>query len=84
MIVEGILKFFLGLLKLLVSLLPSIEIPDNFLSSLGDVAELLSYVSIFLPLGTIVSCLAVIFTLQNAKFFLSIFNFIVKKIPGFG
>lgn len=82
MIIELLLKFLFGIVDSLINLIPTITLPDSFVNGLSDVAYLISVISYFLPFKTIVLCLSVIFILQNAKFFVSVFNFIVRKIPG--
>lgn len=82
MIIELLLKFLFSIVETLIDLIPTITLPESFVNGLSDCAYLISVMSYFLPLKTIALCLSVIFILQNAKFFVSIFNFIVRKIPG--
>lgn len=82
MILEMLLRLVFGVVETLINLIPTITIPQPFLDAFGDVAELISYMAYFLPLKTVGICLTVIFVLQNAKFFISVFNFVIRKIPG--
>lgn len=81
MLVEALLKLVFGLVDLLVSLIPTIELPDEFLLGMEDVAAFVAQLSYVLPVDTFLLCLSVIFILQNARLFVSVFNFIIRKIP---
>lgn len=81
MLIESLLGVVFGLIDFLISLIPTIELPDEFFSSLDDLASLVSGMSYVLPVDTFLMCLSVIFILQSARLFVSIFNFIVRKIP---
>lgn len=81
MILEALLKLIFGLIDLLVSAIPTITLPTNFLTAMEDVSSFINELSYVLPVNTFLMCLTVIFTLQNARLFVSIFNFIIRKIP---
>lgn len=81
MILEGIVRLFFGLANMLLSFIPKIEAPEGLLSLAGDAAALFSYASYFLPLPTIAICLTTIFVIDNIKLIVSIFNWIISKIP---
>lgn len=82
MILQLLFETIFGLINTLINLIPTITLPESFTVGMSDVAELVSVMSYFLPLGTLTLCLSVIFILQNARFIVSIFNFIIRKIPG--
>ncbi|MEK5234096.1 hypothetical protein MHB42_20620 [Lysinibacillus sp. FSL K6-0232] len=81
MILELVIRLFFGIVTLLLSLIPKIELPQNFLSFMGDASYLISFASYFLPIPTILACIAVIFVVDNIKLLMSIFNWIISKIP---
>lgn len=80
MIVELLFGLILGLVDLILSLIPSINL--NF--SMPDTTffrEMLGFADYFFPVGTMISCIGVIIAVQNIGFILKIFNYIWKKIP---
>lgn len=80
MIIELLTGLIFGLVDLLFSVVPSVEI--NF--SMPDTTffrEMLGLADYFFPVGTMIACIAVIISVQNINFILKIFNFIYKKIP---
>ena len=81
MILEGLIRLFFGLVDLVISLIPKITLPDNLSGMLADVTYLFSFATYFLPVGTITACLGIIFMVDNVKFLMSIFNWIISKIP---
>lgn len=81
MIIEGLIKLLFGVVNMLLSLIPKIELPDGFISLFDDSVYLLSFATYFLPVQTILTCLTVIFIVDNVKLFVSIFNWIISKIP---
>lgn len=83
MIIELLYKLIFGLADLLLSVLPSIDL--NFdLPDTTFFREMLGLADYFFPVGTLVAALGVIITVQNAQFFVKIFNWIIKKIPFIG
>ena len=81
MILELIAKLFFGLVHMIMALIPKIELPEGFMSLFDDVSFLFSFATYFLPVGTILACLSAIFIVDNIKFIVSIFNWIISKIP---
>lgn len=47
-------------------------------------ADLMSYGFYFVPVGTFITCLAVIIAVQNAELAWNIFNWLLRRIPGQG
>lgn len=84
MITESIFSFLFEIIKVLINLIPTIELPDGFSLALGSVSNLIDMFSYVLPINTFLICLSVFFVLNNIKLFISIFNFIIRKIPGLG
>lgn len=81
MILEALLRLFLSIADTLVSLIPTVTLPDGLLSGISDVTYVTSQFGYFLPIGTLMICLTFIFLLDNIKFVINLFNFIVRKIP---
>lgn len=81
MLLEALLRLIFGLVDLLVSLIPTIDLPDEFFVGMEDVSAFVGQLSYVLPVNTFLMCLSVIFVLQNARLFVSVFNFIIRKIP---
>lgn len=81
MILEALLKLIFGLVDLLVAAIPTIELPQEFFLGMEDVTAFVAELSYVLPVNTFLMCLSVIFILQNARLLVSIFNFIIRKIP---
>lgn len=81
MILELLINLFFGIVKLLLSLIPKIELPQGFIGFFGDASYLISFASYFLPISTILACIGVIFIVDNIKLLMSIFNWIISKIP---
>ena len=81
MILKLLITLFFGLASFLLNLIPKVELPEGFTSLFGDVSYFISFGSYFLPIPTILICLAVIFIVDNIKLLVSIFNWIISKIP---
>ena len=81
MIAETIMTVVFGIGKFILSLIPGIELGASFTGLFDDVSFLLSFATYFLPVGTILACLSAIFVVDNIKFIISIFNWIISKIP---
>lgn len=83
MIIELFFKLIISLVDILISIIPSIDIniemPDT-----TWFREMLGLADYFFPIGTLISVLGVIIAVQNAQFFIKIFNWIIKRIPFFG
>lgn len=82
MILELLIRLFFGLINLIIAMLPQIKMPDGLSGMLADATFLFSFATYFLPVGTILSCLGFIFLVDNVKFLMSVFNWIISKIPG--
>ena len=81
MILEAIIGLIFLLITGLMQLIPAITLPAGFIALLDDVRFLLEGANYFIPIPTIVICLGLIFLVDNVKFFVSIFNWIIAKIP---
>lgn len=82
MLTESILSLLFGIINLLISLIPKIELPSGFIAGIEQSRFILDLASYFLPMGTFFTCFSVFLVLNNARLIVSIFNFIVRKIPG--
>lgn len=81
MIFEMLIKLIFGVVNVLLALIPKIEAPQGLIGLAGDASTLIGYAAYFLPLPTIVICLTTIFVIDNIKLIVSIFNWIISKIP---
>ena len=81
MIIEGTCMLVFGVIILLMDLIPSITLPEGFAVILDDIRFLISSANYFIPIPTVLVCLTTIFLVDNVKFLMSIFNWIISKIP---
>lgn len=80
MILEALLRMVFGLLETMINIIPVIDL--SFDIRLGALEPVLKYLGYVLPMTDVMICLTVFLVLDNAKFFIQIFNFIIRKIPG--
>lgn len=78
MIVELILDSFYGLVSVILTPVSFVLAP---LGSMGGLIELLSYASIFVPVGTLGICLGIWIAFQGVRFTISFANWLIAKIP---
>ena len=81
MIIEVLVGLIFSLINGLMELIPAITLPAGFVALLDDVRFLLEGANYFVPIPTVMICLGLIFLVDNVKFFVSIFNWIIAKIP---
>lgn len=81
MILEMIISLIFGIVELLVSIIPDINLSAGFMESIQSVSVVVTYMSYVLPMGTMALCVGVFITLSNIKFVIGIFNFVIRKIP---
>ena len=81
MILEAILYPIFVLLKVFVLLIPTINVQTILNTGIADFVIMISRVSYFLPVGYTFVCLGIIFSFDNFKTVLFVFNFLIKKIP---
>lgn len=81
MILVGLVNFIFDFVANVLGLLPAIKLPSSFIILLDDIEYIFSAASYFLPINSILTCLTVIFLVDNFKFFVSVFNFCISKIP---
>lgn len=83
MIIELLFKLVFGIVDLFLSVIPEIvidfEMPDT-----SFFRQMLGLADYFFPISTLAAALGVLIMVQNAKFFLKIFNLIRKMIPFIG
>lgn len=84
MIIQILFELILGLVGTAFSAIPTIEFPADFVNGLDSFKGIMQSASAFLPFQTFIICLTVIFAIDNIKFLISIFNFIIRKIPTIG
>lgn len=80
MLLELLVDILFGLIDLVVSLIPDIDISLD-LEPLSAVTVYFGYLDNFLDMTAIISALGIVFLIINAGFIVRIFNFIVRKIP---
>lgn len=81
MILEMLISLIFGIVEILVSIIPDIQLSDGFMNAMGSVSTVVGYMSYVLPMGTMALCVGVFITLNNIKFIIGIFNFVIRKIP---
>ena len=82
MLLELLANIFFGVASMVVGMIPDINFDTAFLSAIGSVGEVMSGVAYVMPMGTFMGCLSVFFLLHNMTLILSIFNWVIRKIPG--
>ena len=83
MLIEGFFKLIGSLLSFILSLIPEVKFEFD-MPDMTYFQQLLGMADYFIPVGSIIACIGVIITVQNAQFILKVFNFIYKKIPFIG
>lgn len=81
MILQMLFELFFGIANLILELIPTITLPTNFTTMLENVSYIFSLANYFLPVSTILVCLAVIFLVDNIKLIMSVLNWLISKIP---
>lgn len=81
MILELLIRLFFGLGNMLLSLIPTISLPDGFFNVIADISYFFSMANYFLPVQTILICFSIIFLVDNIKLIMSILNWLISKIP---
>lgn len=82
MILELLADIFFGLVQFVIDLLPDINISIGVVNGFSELVKWFGYIDTFIPLSAIVACISIVIVVDNASFFMKIFNFIVRKIPG--
>jgi len=85
MISNAFLFIIDGVLSILVypiGLLPDATLPADFTTGLQSLAQYYSALNGVFPIDTILSILAIIFTVEGFIFTFKMFQWIIKKIPG--
>lgn len=78
MITEWILNIFYSLVSLLLT---PVQLLFQPLGSMAGLVELLSYASIFIPIGTFVACLSVWLSYYVLRFVMTLINWAIAKVP---
>jgi len=83
MLLEVLFKLILGIANLFISLIPELninfEMPDTTFFN-----EMLGIADYFFPVGTLIAALSTILIVQNAQFFIKVFQWLWKKMPFVG
>lgn len=82
MIFELLADIFFSLITFVIDLLPNIDIDVSIVDGFGELVKWFGYIDTFIPLSAVVACISIVIVVDNASFFIKIFNFIVRKIPG--
>ena len=83
MVLELLLDVVLGVIEVIVSVLfPIINIPQEFIGGIAGFIELIGGLTFMLPISTMVGCLIWVVLLHQYEFFMSVLNWLVRKIPG--
>lgn len=80
MILEGLVRLFLGLVSVVVNLIPDIDFSID-LSIANSLNSVISLFDTFIMLGPVMASFAFTFVIDNIGFVVRIFNFIIRKIP---
>lgn len=80
MLLELLVDILFGLIDLIVSLIPDIDISLD-LGPISAVTIYFGYLDNFLNMTAVLLALGLVFIIINAGFIVRIFNFIVRKIP---
>lgn len=82
-VINSLLKFILGLLG---KLLPALNVPLGFMSSLDGMVsffiQILRTASFFVPLDVLVICLTVMFVVDNFVLLSRVVQYILKLVRG--
>ena len=82
MILELLADIFFGLIEFVINLLPTIDLDISIINGFSELGKWFGYIDTFIPLSAIVACISIVIVVDNASFFIKIFNFIIRKIPG--
>lgn len=81
MILQLLFDLVFGFITLLIDMIPSINLMSFINFDLSQISEYISLAGYFVPLPTILTCITIIMVLDNAQFFIGIFNWVIRKIP---
>ena len=82
MILQLIVQLIVGVVTLLIDLIPDLDFDSNLFIAFASVKDVMDGASYLIPFGTFFICMSVFFLLHNTTFIISIFNWIIRKIPG--
>lgn len=81
MITELIVDLLLDIVDNVMTWLPVLAIPTDFLSGIGGIIELLAVGSYFMPIGTLQLAIIVFVAFHSMEFIISVVNWLIGKIP---
>lgn len=77
-----ITDIFFGLIDMFLSLIPDLNISLDLTGGISAVSELFAYLDNFISVSAVISCISIVLVVDNISFFIKVFNFIIRKIPG--
>lgn len=81
MIIQSIFQIFFDLASFIISLLPDIsQFVDERFGGMAFVG-LMQTISWIIPINTVFNCIIIGIMFYNAKFTVSVINWIIRKIP---
>ena len=81
MIIELLLNPIFSIVNFLISLLPVLNTPLEMAGGILGLIEVISSVTFIIPVRTLMYAIAWWIALQNARFIMSIVNWVLGKIP---
>lgn len=81
MLLDLIVALFVGIAQALLSAVPEVNFNPTFLAGFDKVGYLFEMMSYFVPMDIFFACLSVFFLLHNITLIISIFNWVIRKIP---
>lgn len=81
MIIELIIGVLFNFANYIISLMPVISLPIDIVYAFGVLLPLWRAASFFVPFGVVLKCLAVGIMFYNIEFFISVLNWLIRKIP---
>lgn len=82
MIIEAFFNLIFGLVTLIVSLFPTFPSFDTLNISLSPFFTVLKHVNMFVDIKLLGVCSITVLLVYNAKLIWSLFQWVIRKIPG--
>lgn len=82
MITQAIIFLFFGVIKFMLSLLPTVSLPSGIASSITSLFGLYQSIAYFFPMTDVVIFFSTLFALYTLGFSASVLQWIHKKFPG--
>lgn len=81
MIIDAILNGISSFVIFFINLFPVISLPSGLADALQGLSEIFTAVSFYLPISTFVICVGLVLAFYSTRFFISLLNWLVSKIP---